>query len=441
MSVVNDSYRPVAHVFLASSVVTRMTSLVDSEAHLRKRAEEMMVSDRGIRALMARGITTLGKLAFAHGQPGVPIISAEFDTFSQDVLGAMASIGDGAVLKRLLFEGHTFVISQLKEQVTNPEAAQSRKIPQVERDARMADLKRRLPGVLIERQMSPSHALLDMCAQQFESRQLKYLSPDRCTSREWEVSMSKSAKQIEVDTAKLVAKEKAETPDCTATGEMETFEALRRRGVAYAFVDILSWEVHERYLMTLFGHSRRLSPQGYQKTTLQQVLRADRAVFTKLIQDNVGLRRDTTTGDLPMDDAIISALSSYDVGFHLMPLPKLSHPTPPPKADPVKLNDQWTNPYNHFYRWSPYKGHKGGKGKGKGFKGKDRTNSLPKALQNRDNVSTDPHHRRLCFGFNLGRCDAAPAGGECKHGWHLCCRRNCQAPHPESEHDRQSKGS
>ena len=354
MSVVNDSYRPVAHVFSASSLVTRMTSLVDSEAHLRKRAEEMTMSDRGIRALMARGITTLGKLAFAHGQPGVPIVSAELDTFSQDVLGAMASIGDRAVLKRLLFEGHTFVISQLKEQVTNPEAAQSRKIPQVERDARMADLKRRLPGVISERQMSPSHALLDMCAQQFESRQLKYLSPDRCTSREWEVSMSKSAKQIEIDADKLVVKEKADTPDGTTTGEMETFEALRRRGVAYAFVDILSWEVHERYLMMLFGHSRRPPPQGYQKTTLQQVLRADRGVFTKLIQDNIGLRRDATTGDLPMDEAIINALSSYDVGFHLMPLPKPSHPTPPPKADPVKLNDQWTNPYNQFYRWSPY---------------------------------------------------------------------------------------
>ena len=343
MSVVNGSYRPAAHVFLASSLVTRMASLVDSEAHSKKRAEEMTMSERGIRAL-TRGITTLGKLAFAHGQPGVPIVAAEFDTFSQDVLGAMASIGDRAVLKRLLFEGHTFVISQLKEQVTNPEAAQSRKIPQVERDARMLDLKRRLPGVLIERQMSPSHALLDMCAQQYESRQLKYLSPDRRTSREWEVSMSKSAKQIEIDADKLVVKEKADTPDCTTTGEMETFEALRRRGVAYAFVDILSWEVHEKYLMMLFGHSRRPPPQGYQKTTLQQVLRVDRAVFTKLIQDSVSLRRDAITGDLPMDDAMISALSSYEVGFHLMPLPKPSHPTPAPKADPVKLNDQWTNP-------------------------------------------------------------------------------------------------
>ena len=418
-----------------------MTSLVDSEAHLRKRADEMAMSERGVRAMIDKGITTLGKLAFAHGQPGVPIVSAEFDTFSQDVLGAMASIGDRAVLKRLLFEGHTFVISQLKEQVTNPEAAQTRKIPQVERDARMEELKRRLPGILIERQMSPSHALLDLCAQQHEARQLKYLSPDKCTSREWEVSMSKSAKQIEIDADKLVVKEKAETPDCTVAGEMETFEALRRRGLAYSFVDTISWETHERYLMMLFGHARRSPPQGYLKTTLQQILRADRAVFTKLIQDGVSVRRDTVTGDLPMDDALINALASYDVGFHLMPLPKPSHPSPPPKADAARpSNDQWVNA-NQYNRWSPYKGHKGHKAKGKGTKGKDRANLLPRALQNRDNVSTDPHNRRLRFGFNLGRCDAAPAGGECKHGWHLCCRRNCQAPHAECEHDRQAKGS
>ena len=374
-------------IFQVKNANTRMTSLVDSEAHLKKRAEEMAMSERGVRALLARGIATLGKLVFAHGQPGVPIVSGEFDTFSQDVLGAVASIGDRAVLKRLLFEGHTFMISQLKEQVTNPEAAPSRKIPQVERDARMLELKRRPPGILIERQMSPSHALLDMCAQQHESRQLKYLSADRCTSREWEVSMSKSAKRIEIDADKLVVKEKADTPDCSATGEMETFEALRRRGVAHAFVDIMSWEIHERYLMMLFGHARRPPAQGYQKTTLQQILRADRAVFTKLIQDSVSLRRGTITGDLPMGEAIISALSSYEVGFHLMPLPKQANPTPAPKADLAKQHDQWVNP-SPYNRWSPYKGHKGHKGKGKGFKGKDRSNPLPRPLQNRDNVSS-----------------------------------------------------
>ena len=145
-----------------------------------------------------------------------------------------------------------------------------------------------------------------------------------------------------------------------------------------------------------------------------------------------------------MDDSIINALSSYDVGFHLMPWPKPVQPSPPPKSDPAKQQDQWWNPnqYQHYHRWNPYKGSKGNKGKGKrSHKGKDPANLLPRALQNRDNVSTDPHNRRRCFGFNLGCCDAAPPGGECKHGWLLCCRRNCQAPHAESEHDRQSKSS
>ena len=74
----------------------KMTSLVDSEAHLRKRADEMAMSERGVRAMIDKGITTLGKLAICTG---VPIVSAEFDTFSQDVLGAMASIGDRAVFE------------------------------------------------------------------------------------------------------------------------------------------------------------------------------------------------------------------------------------------------------------------------------------------------------------------------------------------------------
>ena len=81
----------------------------------------------------------------------------------------------------------------------------------------------------------------------------------------------------------------------------------------------------------------------------------------------------------------------------------------------MKQQEQLVNHYQ-YNRWSPYKGHKGHKGKGKGFKGKDRSNLLPRPLQNRGNVSTDPHNRRLCFGCNLGRCDAAPAGGECKRG-------------------------
>lgn len=42
------------------------------------------------------------------------------------------TLGDEAAVKRLLFEGHTLVLSQLRESVTKPEASYSRKLPQVE---------------------------------------------------------------------------------------------------------------------------------------------------------------------------------------------------------------------------------------------------------------------------------------------------------------------
>ena len=99
-----------------------MTSIVDCEAHLAKRATEVGLTDGALQSLVRSGLSTLGRLAFAHGQPS-------------------------CILKRLLFEGHTMVLSQLREAVANPEAARTRKLPQVERNAKMVTLRAALPGV------------------------------------------------------------------------------------------------------------------------------------------------------------------------------------------------------------------------------------------------------------------------------------------------------
>lgn len=388
-----------------------MTSIVDTEAHLTQRASDVGLGAAGVAALRRHGFTTLGKLAFAHGQPGTQIDSNQFHVFAGNVLGALMTLGDEAALKRLLFEGHTLVLSQLRESVTNPEASHSRKLPQVERTAKMETLKARLIGVCIERQLDPSHSLLDAAAQQHESQQLVYLGPDKCSSREWEVQMGKTTKQIRIDSERLTIKEDQQTPDQTASSEMQVFEALRRRGIALAFADLLSWQVHERYLSVLFNHLRRDVPSGFNKVSLQQVLRADRAAWTKLIESSHPIRRDAT-GELPLDTALIQSLESYEVGFNVVPLPKA--PSLPPKNDSW---DQWKGHRNQWNdRWRPYDDHRG-KGKGKS---KDKNRMLPKAFRGRDCVSTDPHGRRLCFAYNLGSCSAATDGASCPRGYHLC---------------------
>ena len=67
---------------------------------------------------------------------------------------------------------------------------------------------------------------------------------------------SKTSQQLHVDSDKLLVKEEAKTPDQAATTELQVLEALKRRGVAFAFVDMMSWDSHERYLQTLFSHIR-----------------------------------------------------------------------------------------------------------------------------------------------------------------------------------------
>ena len=109
----------------------------------------------------------------------MPVPEQEFNRFSTNVLGAMLDamsiMRDISALRRLLFEAQTLVMAQLREQVSNPEMQMTRKLPPVEREAKMRQLRARLPGVLLEHQLEPSHALLNLVAQMWETRQLQYM--------------------------------------------------------------------------------------------------------------------------------------------------------------------------------------------------------------------------------------------------------------------------
>lgn len=73
---------------------------------------------------------------------------------------------------------------------------------------------------------------------------------------------------------------------------------------------------------------------------------------------------------------------------------------------------------------------------GKRFLDKESYSPSSSTLHSRNNVSMDSHNRRLCFNYNLGRCNEAAHGAQCSKGFHLCMRKDCHAPHPECEHDK-----
>ena len=77
-----------------------------------------------------------------------------------------------------------------------------------------------------------------------------------------------------------------------------------------------------------------------------------------------------------------------------------------------------------------------GNGKGKGQKkGKAKIGNMPTELRFPGATSTDDKGDAICFAFNTaGGCDAAPAGGKCAKGRHICMVYGCRQKHAMAVH-------
>ena len=167
-----------------------MTNQVDSAAYFSQRAAEVSLTTRVITALQDAGLKTLSQLAFCVGQPGQLLPQTDFDNWTNSLLQNM-TIGEKASLRRLILESQTMLVATLKDMTEQPDGASLKKVGVAERNARMAKLK--LKGVAISGPLEPSHGLLDAAMQQWDSRSLKHIGPEKCHSREEEVQNLKSA--------------------------------------------------------------------------------------------------------------------------------------------------------------------------------------------------------------------------------------------------------
>ena len=396
-----------------------MASLLDSEAQFRQRAKECKLSDAALRDLSRLNVSSFGLLAYSFGQPGQNIADEAFNTWVRQEINPAISLADSAALKRLLFESHTLVMASLKEQVVAPDSASTRKVPATERDSKMQNVKATLTGLLIEGPLDPGHSLLDACAQMQYTNEIKYLAPERCVSRMHEVTHQKSpAKQVEIDSDKLIVREKNEVPDETAQSALQVKEALERRGIGLVFADLVTYTAYSKYLTSLFAHMHRDPPPGYGRTSVSQIVNADKAVWGKLLEDGVRPRREAG-GELPLDKQLMKALESYAVSFTLLPLPQSKKPaapaaTPKPKAG-VK---------NTYFQ-------KPAKGKGKS-KGSSKGPRVPYQIVQAGGVGKTPDGSNICFKYNIEGCDEAADGLSCRRGKHCCAK--CFGNHSLKNH-------
>ncbi|CAE7297850.1 unnamed protein product [Symbiodinium microadriaticum] len=192
--------------------------------------------------------------------------------------------------------------------ISQPDKWSTKDVPTVERQKRMEAVKASIPGVVVEGPLEPSHGLLNAACRMEREGQLRYIAPEQCGTRMYEIQNVKAqSKILSLEEGKLAISEEKGLPEIACGSALLLQEALKRRGVALQFAGVASFLAHEKYIQKLFAHMGREPPPGHARTSVHQLLTADKHVWTKMIEDEVSAKRGPD-GRYPVDDALLPAL-------------------------------------------------------------------------------------------------------------------------------------
>ena len=400
-----------------------MTTIVDSKPYFKQRAAEVALTERVVNALAATGVVTLSQLAFCVGQPGQILPQDDFNKWGTSLLQDL-TLGEKGSLKRLTLEAQTLLVASLKDFAEHPEGVSTKKVGLAERNARLDKLRNDLTGIDISGDLEPAHSLLDAAMHQWDTRTLKYLGPEKCHSREAEVQNLKApVRTLIVEDGKLTMQDESSIDDTEIAGSLQVLQALRRRGIAYAFANLINWKAHEKYLDSLFRFITKPAQAGYRKVSLRQILRADKLVFAKLGEDGKDIRS-RPDGAFPLDEALATVLQEYELIVALLPLPDLDGKGK--FKGKGKGKSQWSSGKEGYGKgkWgnNPPKGY--GKNSGKPAKG----DWLPVPLRYKGASAWNKKGNRS-YGFNLGQCKDP----NCQRGDHTCVILACGGDRPVTQ--------
>ncbi|CAE7488500.1 unnamed protein product [Symbiodinium sp. CCMP2592] len=364
-----------------------MGSLTESTAAFASRAKEIGLTQANVATMTGTGVDTLSKLAFATVPPG----QSPSDDQVQRLFGATPiTAGTMAAAKRLIFEAHTLVVQELKTRVQRGDSGAPSTLATAEREERITEQRARITGLLHRGVEEPSHASYDLVYAMLSADSLTYLGPDRFPTRQSELQGKKPGKELTIDGNSVTVRDKVPHQTCATGTELELTQALRRRALAFDLVKCASYDTMNRYHSSLIHRLQELPPPTYVKISVAQVLRADRAAFTRIAESLPSIKRQPD-GALPLDRALENILQDPSISFHLLPLKGGEIDDNKRKwTDDAKKTDEATNETNEG--------------------------------------------KRLCWAYNIDGCPNAADGEECPRGWHLCCEPNCFKAHPLPKH-------
>ena len=386
-------------------------TLVDSVAAFEARCNEIDDTGQLSITLTRQGINTFSSMAFALGTPNQPPTEAVFDTFATRLF-VTPSMGQIGKLRRILFESQTYVLAQLKLAVTGDQSAGSKKLPLPEKQARLADIKTRLNGVVLEGEKEPSHSLIDLCQTIYETGNIIWIHPSKCKKRDSEVRASvKDPKQVlKVESQMIKFEQESVTEEADHGTELKLMWCWQRRGLALDMTNVVSWSVHEKWVDTLFRAYATDAIQTTRAVSLAQLIRADCEMWTMLAREFHSVRPDAH-GLKPLDHAIERLQSDPRIVVHLMPQP-IGRSSTPIVEGPEKP-DRPDKPEPKKKKFRP------------GKRGRTPPN-VPAELK--DAYQQTAKGKPICWAYNLANGCSGQVGGQppsCSRGAHVCayCRK------------------
>lgn len=413
-------------------------TLVESKAAFSARCKVLGIPDGDVVSLATHDLDSFGSFAFI-----VPLVGGQVDDEAlkaalEAALGTAPTVLIMPKYRRIHFESHALVLSDTKSKVDRTESSEPKKLPMPERAQRHeAQVKRLSPGVSIKDWNEPSFSLLDIVQQQLEDAQLRYIPVEQCTCRMQELAGVKRETITSTDKSGFIriGERDAELQIHCGQDMFRIRQALLRRSLAYDQSGIIKFEVMEIWHNYLFESMQHDTPPGHKQVSLQQVLLADRQIFSRMTEQCRHGLLDTGSG-LPAENALTSLQFDPRITTFLLPLPGgssggqggsgvqgLGNPKPKAKAkltwkDFKEASRQATAPYSGGGNKGKGKGKPKGKGKGKG------NYNRPPGLEGTWTLSKG---NVICDGYNLGTCTES---GNCSKGLHVCCKPQCGEAHP-----------
>ncbi len=249
---------------------------VESQAAFESRVTAVGLKDvRG-------GIKNLATLAFISDyNPGSPSEKPLIDVFDK-LIGRESSVAERAGLRRLFHESYTLVTAELKMSVEESEETVARKLSQPERNDRYETQVKKLSGMKLRGPHEPADALVDLAVNIYDENRLRWISWEKCISKEQELVGDKKEQAFTVSGNTLKLESRSSDAVADTSSEILLNYALTRRSLAMDQANLVDFTVMQSWTEKLMKTRVDVPPAGFQKPTMKQLMAADVKSFEEL---------------------------------------------------------------------------------------------------------------------------------------------------------------